>query len=108
MTVTADPPEAPRVTDQTAQPGQPDQRDRSAPKSADQPEPRFLRQDKGSRELEADESYDPDEETVFSGWRTIQTWEIALFLVTFIAALLIWNIFIFVHGGFSNLRLPFG
>ena len=76
--------------------------------TADPPEPRFLRQDKGSRELEADQADDPDEETVFSGWRTIQRWEIALFLATFIVALLIWNIFIFVHGGFPNLRLPFG
>jgi len=40
---------------------------------------------------------DPDEEEVFSGWRTIEYWEIALLLAALIASLLIWVIFIYEH-----------
>ena len=79
-------------------------------------DPRSVRPNERPREPDTEEPEtpddpevpaDPDDETIFAGWRTIQVWEIALFLATFIAALLIWNVFIFVHGGFAAWRSPF-
>ena len=68
--------------------------------AADPPdEPRFVRREKGRHTSDAGESPDPEDESIFAGWRTIQRWELALFLGTFIGALLIWNIFIYLHRG---------
>ena len=43
---------------------------------------------------------DPDEQdSAPSGWRTIEPWELALFIGTLIVVLVIWNAFVLVHRG---------
>ena len=69
-----------------------------------EPEPeeerRFVRYDPRTRRRAADDDdYDPDEETVFSGLRTLRASEVALFLAAIITSLLIWLIFIWIHRG---------
>ncbi|MGI8423785.1 MAG: hypothetical protein ACR2NO_06705 [Chloroflexota bacterium] len=62
------------------------------------PERRFMRYAPVA-EPGRDEVDDPEEETIFAGLRTLQTWELALFLGSIIVSLLIWLIFIWVHRG---------
>jgi len=67
------------------------------PDAGGEEEPRrFTRYDDRSRR---DEDIDPDEETIFQGLRTIEPWELALFLGAIITSLLIWLVFIWVHRG---------
>ena len=57
---------------------------------------RFTRYD-GRRRRRDEEEIEADEETLFPGLRTIQAWEVALFLGAILVSLLIWLIFIWVH-----------
>ena len=67
------------------------------PDAGGEDEPRrFARYDHRSRR---EEEIDPDEETIFPGLRTIEPWELALFLGAIITSLLIWLVFIWVHRG---------
>ena len=44
-----------------------------------------------------DEEEDPEEETIFTGLKTLEPWELALFFGAIITSLIIWLVFIWVH-----------
>ena len=62
-------------------------------------ERRFLRYEGRRR---PNDDYDPDEEPIFAGLRTLRAWEVALFLAAMIASLSIWLVFLWIHRGFPS------
>lgn len=58
--------------------------------------PRFERY---GRERRDEPASDPDEETIFTGLKTLRPFEVALFFGAIIGSLLIWLVFIWVHRG---------
>ena len=61
--------------------------------------PRFERHGGPRRD---EEEADPEEETIFTGLKTLEPWEVALFFGAIITSLIIWLVFIWVHGGFPS------
>ena len=57
--------------------------------------PRFER--RGGARRDRDEAADPDEETLFTGLKTLTPFEVALFFGAISLSLIIWLIFIWVH-----------